>query len=207
MCVFSVCAGDDNGKKASNPNHCNCIIDQIFTGGLQSDVTCQVCQYVWVCQSVRSPSPRLTFTFSSITPILPWRPQRCHLSSLIDVAKARRIPPGAADLVAASSRPLLFKAPVPAEPVDGGEGDGCVCVLVGVGGCCLDSSTSPALPACPLELSCHINTSTLHRAAELCSHASSRARPGNASKRFLLFPHLLEVFFCFFRHISRVSML
>lgn len=36
--------GDDNGKKANNPNHCNCIIDQIFTGGLQSDVTCQVCQ-------------------------------------------------------------------------------------------------------------------------------------------------------------------
>lgn len=36
--------GDDNGKKANNPNHCNCIIDQIFTGGLQSDVTCQDCQ-------------------------------------------------------------------------------------------------------------------------------------------------------------------
>ncbi|XP_032816859.1 ubiquitin carboxyl-terminal hydrolase 22-like [Petromyzon marinus] len=40
------CKGDDNGKKANNPNHCNCIIDQIFTGGLQSDVTCQVCQGV-----------------------------------------------------------------------------------------------------------------------------------------------------------------
>ncbi|XP_056662398.1 ubiquitin carboxyl-terminal hydrolase 22 isoform X2 [Monodelphis domestica] len=39
------CKGDDNGKKANNPNHCNCIIDQIFTGGLQSDVTCQVCQF------------------------------------------------------------------------------------------------------------------------------------------------------------------
>ncbi|XP_057571166.1 ubiquitin carboxyl-terminal hydrolase 22 isoform X3 [Hippopotamus amphibius kiboko] len=38
--------GDDNGKKANNPNHCNCIIDQIFTGGLQSDVTCQVCHGV-----------------------------------------------------------------------------------------------------------------------------------------------------------------
>ncbi|KAM4624535.1 ubiquitin carboxyl-terminal hydrolase 22 [Polymixia lowei] len=37
---------DDNGKKANNPNHCNCIIDQIFTGGLQSDVTCQVCHGV-----------------------------------------------------------------------------------------------------------------------------------------------------------------
>lgn len=29
-----------------NPHHCNCIIDQIFTGGLQSDVVCQVCKYV-----------------------------------------------------------------------------------------------------------------------------------------------------------------
>uniref|UniRef100_A0A8C6KPY2 Ubiquitin carboxyl-terminal hydrolase n=1 Tax=Nothobranchius furzeri TaxID=105023 RepID=A0A8C6KPY2_NOTFU len=43
------CKGDtinDNGKKTNNPNHCNCIIDQIFTGGLQSDVTCQVCHGV-----------------------------------------------------------------------------------------------------------------------------------------------------------------
>ncbi|XP_057566831.1 ubiquitin carboxyl-terminal hydrolase 22-like [Hippopotamus amphibius kiboko] len=39
------CKGDDNRKKANSPNHCNCIIDQIFTGGLQSDVTCQVCQF------------------------------------------------------------------------------------------------------------------------------------------------------------------
>uniref|UniRef100_A0A3P9HMA2 Ubiquitin carboxyl-terminal hydrolase n=1 Tax=Oryzias latipes TaxID=8090 RepID=A0A3P9HMA2_ORYLA len=37
---------DDSGKRTSNPNHCNCIIDQIFTGGLQSDVTCQVCHGV-----------------------------------------------------------------------------------------------------------------------------------------------------------------
>ncbi|KAF1662796.1 Ubiquitin carboxyl-terminal hydrolase 22-A, partial [Aptenodytes patagonicus] len=46
--LFCVCIppGDDNGKKANNPNHCNCIIDQIFTGGLQSDVTCQVCHGV-----------------------------------------------------------------------------------------------------------------------------------------------------------------
>ncbi|XP_010852147.1 PREDICTED: ubiquitin carboxyl-terminal hydrolase 27 [Bison bison bison] len=40
------CKGDDAGKAASNPNHCNCIIDQIFTGGLQSDVTCQACHGV-----------------------------------------------------------------------------------------------------------------------------------------------------------------
>ena len=44
MCCPDVHQGDDNGKKANNPNHCNCIIDQIFTGGLQSDVTCQACQ-------------------------------------------------------------------------------------------------------------------------------------------------------------------
>ncbi|KAJ8664475.1 hypothetical protein QAD02_006137 [Eretmocerus hayati] len=29
-----------------NPHHCNCIIDQIFTGGLQSDVVCQACKGV-----------------------------------------------------------------------------------------------------------------------------------------------------------------
>lgn len=53
MLALFVSPGDDNGKKANNPNHCNCIIDQIFTGGLQSDVTCQVCQYVVsVCVSV-----------------------------------------------------------------------------------------------------------------------------------------------------------
>ncbi|XP_021791640.2 ubiquitin carboxyl-terminal hydrolase 22-like [Papio anubis] len=37
---------DDNRKKANNPKHCSCIIDQIFTGGLQLDVTCQVCHSV-----------------------------------------------------------------------------------------------------------------------------------------------------------------
>lgn len=35
-----------NGPSASNPHHCNCIIDQIFTGGLQSDVVCQTCKAV-----------------------------------------------------------------------------------------------------------------------------------------------------------------
>lgn len=30
----------------SNPTQCNCIIDQIFTGGLQSDVVCQACNGV-----------------------------------------------------------------------------------------------------------------------------------------------------------------
>ncbi|XP_033631005.1 ubiquitin carboxyl-terminal hydrolase 22-like [Asterias rubens] len=33
-----------NGISGNNPNLCNCIIDQIFTGGLQSDVTCQSCR-------------------------------------------------------------------------------------------------------------------------------------------------------------------
>lgn len=32
-----------NGQSSSS-NRCNCIIDQIFTGGLQSDVICQVCR-------------------------------------------------------------------------------------------------------------------------------------------------------------------
>ncbi|XP_025096651.1 ubiquitin carboxyl-terminal hydrolase 22-like isoform X2 [Pomacea canaliculata] len=35
-----------NGVSYGNPHHCNCIIDQIFTGGLQSDVTCKQCNNV-----------------------------------------------------------------------------------------------------------------------------------------------------------------
>ena len=35
-----------NGPSSSNEHHCNCIIDQIFTGGLQSDVVCQSCKYL-----------------------------------------------------------------------------------------------------------------------------------------------------------------
>lgn len=35
-----------NGMSSTNPHHCNCIIDQIFTGGLQSDVVCQSCKGV-----------------------------------------------------------------------------------------------------------------------------------------------------------------
>ncbi|CAH6782602.1 ubiquitin carboxyl-terminal hydrolase 51 [Phodopus roborovskii] len=37
---------DDSIEQEGNPNCCNCIIDQIFTGGLQSDLTCQVCHGV-----------------------------------------------------------------------------------------------------------------------------------------------------------------
>ncbi|XP_014670712.1 PREDICTED: ubiquitin carboxyl-terminal hydrolase 22-like isoform X2 [Priapulus caudatus] len=39
------CKGQ-NSESETNPHHCNCIIDQIFTGGLQSDVTCQHCRCV-----------------------------------------------------------------------------------------------------------------------------------------------------------------
>ncbi|KAK2149381.1 hypothetical protein LSH36_454g00029 [Paralvinella palmiformis] len=39
------CKGN-NGLSDKNPHHCNCIIDQIFTGGLQSDVTCKQCRFL-----------------------------------------------------------------------------------------------------------------------------------------------------------------
>ncbi|XP_060063391.1 ubiquitin carboxyl-terminal hydrolase 22-like [Ylistrum balloti] len=39
-------AGTSDSNGSGNPHHCNCIIDQIFTGGLQSDVTCQQCNNV-----------------------------------------------------------------------------------------------------------------------------------------------------------------
>ncbi|CAH0388905.1 unnamed protein product [Bemisia tabaci] len=35
-----------NGDIPKNSNHCTCIIDQIFTGDLQSDVVCQACNGV-----------------------------------------------------------------------------------------------------------------------------------------------------------------
>lgn len=43
VCVY-VCVDDSQVSSAGTIHHCNCIIDQIFTGGLQSDVTCQNCQ-------------------------------------------------------------------------------------------------------------------------------------------------------------------
>lgn len=33
-----------NSLDNNSVHRCNCIIDQIFTGGLQSDVVCQACQ-------------------------------------------------------------------------------------------------------------------------------------------------------------------
>ena len=35
---------DDGTIPSNNHNKCNCIIDQIFTGGLQSKLTCFGCQ-------------------------------------------------------------------------------------------------------------------------------------------------------------------
>lgn len=72
--------------------------------------------YVCLSEPV-PPSLCLTFTFSSITPILLWPPERCHLTSLIDAGSAR--PPGAANLLAVPSLLLLVKARVPAEPLEG----------------------------------------------------------------------------------------
>lgn len=40
------CKGSSAAPPSSNPHHCSCIIDQIFTGGLQSDVVCQACNGV-----------------------------------------------------------------------------------------------------------------------------------------------------------------
>ncbi|KAL4240000.1 Ubiquitin carboxyl-terminal hydrolase 22 [Mactra antiquata] len=40
------CIAGSNGRSTSSPHNCHCIIDQIFTGGLQSDVTCQQCNNV-----------------------------------------------------------------------------------------------------------------------------------------------------------------
>ncbi|CAC5394424.1 USP22_27_51 [Mytilus coruscus] len=48
--LLSHCRPSIQGTNGTNnpgtPLHCNCIIDQIFTGGLQSDVTCQQCKNV-----------------------------------------------------------------------------------------------------------------------------------------------------------------
>lgn len=50
MAAAASAASTDKSKpqfqQPDNPTHCNCIIDQIFTGGLQSDVVCQACNGV-----------------------------------------------------------------------------------------------------------------------------------------------------------------
>ena len=35
---------NNNNGYSNRHHHCNCIIDRIFTGGLQSDVVCQHCK-------------------------------------------------------------------------------------------------------------------------------------------------------------------
>jgi len=50
VCACVVYCVDDSCVPSEGVHHCNCIIDQIFTGGLQSDVTCQNCQSVVRCQ-------------------------------------------------------------------------------------------------------------------------------------------------------------
>ncbi|XP_071462146.1 ubiquitin carboxyl-terminal hydrolase 51 [Marmota flaviventris] len=63
---------DSVEQEASNPNCCNCIIDQIFTGGLQSDVTCQTCHSVSTtidpCWDISLDLPGSCATFSSQSP-------------------------------------------------------------------------------------------------------------------------------------------
>ncbi|XP_034805835.1 ubiquitin carboxyl-terminal hydrolase 51 isoform X2 [Pan paniscus] len=63
---------DSGGQEANNPNCCNCIIDQIFTGGLQSDVTCQACHSVSTtidpCWDISLDLPGSCATFDSQNP-------------------------------------------------------------------------------------------------------------------------------------------
>ncbi|XP_066105578.1 ubiquitin carboxyl-terminal hydrolase 51 isoform X2 [Saccopteryx bilineata] len=63
---------DSVGQEDSNSNCCNCIIDQIFTGGLQSDVTCQACHSVSTtidpCWDISLDLPGSCATLSSQSP-------------------------------------------------------------------------------------------------------------------------------------------
>ncbi|XP_027990797.2 ubiquitin carboxyl-terminal hydrolase 51 [Eptesicus fuscus] len=63
---------DSVGQEANNFNCCNCIIDQIFTGGLQSDVTCQTCHSVSTtidpCWDISLDLPSSCATFNSQSP-------------------------------------------------------------------------------------------------------------------------------------------
>ncbi|XP_017376950.1 ubiquitin carboxyl-terminal hydrolase 51 [Cebus imitator] len=63
---------DSGGQETNNPNCCNCIIDQIFTGGLQSDVTCQTCHSVSTtidpCWDISLDLPGSCATFDSQNP-------------------------------------------------------------------------------------------------------------------------------------------
>ncbi|XP_077001216.1 ubiquitin carboxyl-terminal hydrolase 51 [Tamandua tetradactyla] len=63
---------DSVAQEANNPNCCNCIIDQIFTGGLQSDVTCQTCHSISTtidpCWDISLDLPGSCATFTSQSP-------------------------------------------------------------------------------------------------------------------------------------------
>ncbi|KAM9042905.1 LOW QUALITY PROTEIN: ubiquitin carboxyl-terminal hydrolase 51 [Megaptera novaeangliae] len=62
---------DSFGQENNNPTCCNCIIDEIFTGGLQSDVTCQVFQLsttIDPCWDISLDFPGSCATFSSQSP-------------------------------------------------------------------------------------------------------------------------------------------
>ncbi|XP_036271699.1 ubiquitin carboxyl-terminal hydrolase 51 [Pipistrellus kuhlii] len=63
---------DGVGPEANAFNCCNCIIDQIFTGGLQSDVTCQTCHSVSTtidpCWDISLDLPSSCATFNSQSP-------------------------------------------------------------------------------------------------------------------------------------------
>lgn len=119
VCVFMpFCSlwstGDDNGKKANNPNHCNCIIDQIFTGGLQSDVTCQVCQYAILHHMTTCTLPPSFHTCYSFIhhPYIPV----VLCSPLSQVGRSMWIPPVVLEWVeplVLFSPLLLFKGSVP----------------------------------------------------------------------------------------------
>lgn len=43
---------DAKNVQLNKVTKCPCIIDQIFTGGLQSDVVCQTCKYVLLFTSI-----------------------------------------------------------------------------------------------------------------------------------------------------------
>ncbi|XP_064609378.1 ubiquitin carboxyl-terminal hydrolase 22-like isoform X2 [Liolophura sinensis] len=83
-----------NGMSTTNPHHCNCIIDQIFTGGLQSDVTCQQCNNVsttidpfWDISLDLGPGPPTTGSDSSPGSGSSNSPGNYEPTSLVDCLK------------------------------------------------------------------------------------------------------------------------
>lgn len=54
-----------NNKNRLNFNNCNCIIDRIFTGGLQSDIICSNCKSVYPSSNDRFLIKFMTFSLKS----------------------------------------------------------------------------------------------------------------------------------------------